>query len=351
MKKTGLLLTGTMLVTLLTGCGSSAQKYESLVTLDVNPSIQLQLDDDEKVVDVVAGNEDAKKIIKDMDLDDADANVAINAVLGSLVKEGYLTTENNTVLLSVENDDDDKRESLEDDFSEHIQSSLKEYEIDGAILSQSLDLDDDIEEMMKKYDISAGKAVLIEKILEKNDDNKTYKIEDLVKLNAQELILIYQNRGNDDDQILGNVATSKYFTSEQALDIALQNAGQNRSTISNLEIDYDSDDGVLTYEIEFNSGSKEYEYEVSAIDGIIKREVDNGDDTPSSTPSITPNYNDDDHDDYDDNDDDNDQDDDNDDYQTNSYSNDDDNDDDQDDDNDDDQDDDNDDDQDDDNDD
>ena len=48
---------------LMTGCGSgqNVQKYTSLVTLDINPSIQLQLDDDHKVVDAIAVNDDAKK--------------------------------------------------------------------------------------------------------------------------------------------------------------------------------------------------------------------------------------------------------------------------------------------------
>lgn len=135
---------------LMTGCGSgqNAQKYTSLVTLDINPSIQIQLDDDHKVVDAIAVNDDAKKVLQDMDLKQADANVALNALLGSLVKNGYLNANQNTVLLSVENDDETKRTALEEELSQYIYTTLQNYSIEGAIYSQNIDIDDDIENLM-----------------------------------------------------------------------------------------------------------------------------------------------------------------------------------------------------------
>ena len=279
---------------LMTGCGSgqNAQKYTSLVTLDINPSIQLQLDDDHKVVDAIAVNDDAKKVLKDMDLKQADANVAMNAVLGSLVKNGYLNANQNTVLLSVENDDDQARVALEDELSQYIYTTLKSYSIEGAIYSQDIDIDDDVESLMNKYSISYGKANLIEDIIDENDDaKKTYKVEDLVKLNAQDLILIYQSLDKDDTQknankMVGNVSTKQYITKDEALNIALKNASVSKSQIKELEIDYDMENGVLTYDIEFKYNQNEYEYEVSAAKGIVEREVE-PEVKPVSKPSNT----------------------------------------------------------------
>ena len=279
---------------LMTGCGSgqNAQKYTSLVTLDINPSIQLQLDDDHKVIEAIAVNDDAKKVLQDMELEQADANVAMNAVLGSLVKNGYLNANQNTVLLSVENDDDQARVALEDELSQYIYTTLKSYSIEGAIYSQDIDIDDDVESLMNKYSISYGKANLIEDIIDENDDaKKTYKVEDLVKLNAQDLILIYQSLDKDDTQknankMVGNVSTKQYITKDEALNIALKNASVSKSQIKELEIDYDMENGVLTYDIEFKYNQNEYEYEVSAAKGIVEREVE-PEVKPVSKPSNT----------------------------------------------------------------
>ena len=292
MKKVSLLICGTMLMVILSGCGSNtASKTETIVTMDVNPSIQFELNQDDEVVGISAGNEDAKKILEKVDVEDDDANKAVDKIVDSLVDEGHLSTENNTVLLSVDNDDDDKRIELEQKLGETIQSSLKENSIDGAIFSQDMDIDDDVESLIKKYDISYGKATLIEKILDENDDNqKAYKVEDLVKLNAQELIMIYQSmeRKDDDDILLGSVSTSKYITSDEALAVALSDAGLAQNQITDLEIDYDIENGVLTYEIEFKGNGKEYEYEINASKGVIEREIESASSSPA-TPAVTPN--------------------------------------------------------------
>ena len=292
MKKVSLLICGAMLMVILSGCGSNtASKTETIVTMDVNPSIQFELNQDDEVVGISAGNEDAKKILEKVDVEDDDANKAVNKIVDSLVDEGHLSTENNTVLLSVDNDDDDKRIELEQKLGETIQSSLKENSIDGAIFSQDMDIDDDVESLIKKYDISYGKATLIEKILDENDDNqKAYKVEDLVKLNAQELIMIYQSmeRKDDDDILLGSVSTSKYITSDEALAVALSDAGLAQNQITDLEIDYDIENGVLTYEIEFKGNGKEYEYEINASKGVIEREIESASSSPA-TPAVTPN--------------------------------------------------------------
>lgn len=282
---------------LMTGCGSgqNVQKYTSLVTLDINPSIQLQLDDDHKVVDAIAVNDDAKKVLEDMDLKQADANVALNALLGSLVKNGYLNANQNTVLLSVENDDETKRTALEEELSQYIYTTLQNYSIEGAIYSQNIDIDDDIENLMKKYSISYGKANLIEDIMDDDQTQKQYTVEDLVKLNAQDLILIHQSI--DDDQnnqnMVGTVSTKQYISRDEALNIALKNASLTQDQIKNLEIDYDTENGVLTYDIEFQYNQSEYEYEVSATKGVVEREIEPEKSKASTSTKSKPKTNDD----------------------------------------------------------
>ena len=283
MKKYSILLSAALMMGMVSGCGSAAggEEVSTIITMDVNPSIQMQLNRDDAVVSVIGENKEAEEILKDMDLEQTDMTVAVNAVIGSMVKQGYLTTENNTVLLSVENDDADERFRVEKELSENISSTLSTYDISGAILAQDMDIDDDMETIVSKYDISYGKAALIEEIMEERSD---YKIEDLVKLNAQDLILIYESVDDDRDvsKMTGTVSTSKYITRDEALNIALSNAKKAKNEVSGLEVEFGYEDGRLTYEIEFNADGFEYEYE---IDAQTKKVDDDRKNTQSSSGS------------------------------------------------------------------
>ena len=56
---------------------------------------------------------------------------------------------------------------------------------------------------------------------------------------------------------------------EQARNIALTHAGVSESQVSGLQIQHDQDDGHLEYEVEFCTGSMEYEYTIDGSTGKI----------------------------------------------------------------------------------
>ncbi len=62
------------------------------------------------------------------------------------------------------------------------------------------------------------------------------------------------------------------LTEEEAIDIALTEAGASRDSASNLTsvLDYDDTTAEPYYDIEFYVGTTHYEYEISALDGSLK---------------------------------------------------------------------------------
>ncbi|MBQ7084759.1 MAG: PepSY domain-containing protein, partial [Anaerotignum sp.] len=63
------------------------------------------------------------------------------------------------------------------------------------------------------------------------------------------------------------------ITAEKAKEIALNHAGVKASEVRDLDIEKDCDDGIVKYEIDFESGRMEYEYEIHAETGkILKAE-------------------------------------------------------------------------------
>ncbi|MBQ8741289.1 MAG: PepSY domain-containing protein [Clostridia bacterium] len=59
------------------------------------------------------------------------------------------------------------------------------------------------------------------------------------------------------------------ITANDAKDAALRHAGLDESQVSDIDIDLDRDNGTLIYEVDFNSGNTEYDYDINAETGEV----------------------------------------------------------------------------------
>ena len=234
-------------------------KVTSKVGIDVNPSVELKINQKEKVLEVIANNEDGKKIISDMDLKGSDINVAVNALIGSMVKNGYITELANSILISVENNDSTKAETLRQEILNQINME------NISIISQTVNEEKELTDLANQYNISLGKVKIIKQIM---TNNNLLTFDQLAELSINELNLIL----NDNENTTGSASQKAYIGEDKAKEIALNHA--NVTNITNYKIELDFDD-VMVYEIEFKANNKEYEYEIDALTGdIIEYEID-----------------------------------------------------------------------------
>ena len=264
------------------GAYRAENTVDSTVSLDVNPSIELQINKNERVLDVVALNGDGETIIGDMELAGCKLDVAVSALIGSMLKNGYLSELANSILVSVDNKNAERGAALREKLTAEIDKLLKTDSFSGAVLSQTVTKSDELKEIAEKHGISVGKAQLINEIISKAP---VYTFEELSALSINELNLImrklYGSIGEEDGKrldIVGEASDKAYIGNEQAKKIALDAAGVSDGEISSFEIEFDIDDGRIIYEIEFICGGFEYEYEIDAANGnIIKseKEADN----------------------------------------------------------------------------
>ena len=68
----------------------SGAAVDSIITLDVNPSLNIIVDAADKVIEVQPLNDDARTVIGDMDFAGSDLDVTVNALIGSMLMNGYL---------------------------------------------------------------------------------------------------------------------------------------------------------------------------------------------------------------------------------------------------------------------
>lgn len=240
----------------------------SVIMLDVNPSISLTVNKKEKIVNAEGLNEDGKAVLNGMDLDGVDMNVAVNAVVGSMMQKGYLSDLQNAILVSVENSDTAKSAELQKRISDMIGNTLQNVKLDGAVLSQSLNDTSALEQMAKDYNISLGKAALISEVISKDS---TLTAEKLAPLSITEITLISESKHLSSDAVSqnGSASDKAYISKEAALEIAYKHAGIKASDATGVKVEFDIDDNIFEYEIDFLVGTVEYEYGIDAHTGKI----------------------------------------------------------------------------------
>ena len=261
----------------------------STVSLDVNPSIEIQVNKKEEVLAVNPRNEDAQIVVGDMDFKGSNLDVAVNALIGSMLRNGYLNELANSILISVDNQDPAKSTELQERLANEINAVLQSGTFDGAVLSQSISADSKLRELADTYGITLGKAQLIQQITQQS---AFYSFEDLVPLSINDLNLLTEsgNLNLTNVNSLGTASDKAYIGQEKAKQAAISHAGASADKLTEYEIELDFEHGVMVYEVEFKCEGFEYDYEIDAATGAVlksEKEPDN-DYVPPRTDTAQP---------------------------------------------------------------
>jgi len=257
-----------------------AHAVASVVSLDVNPSIELKVSKSEKVLVCTPLNEDAKAILADMgggaDLKGAKLDVAVNAIVGSLVRNGYLNSISSAIMISVEDNDTARAEKLQRELTSTVDGVLQTSEAKASVLTQTLTQDAGLAQQARENNISIGKAALVNRVLALNP---ALKFDALAKLSVEEL-----------KDLAEAGAPAMPIGTDKAMDIAAAAFGKaSTAKMAYSAVDPELDESPAHYEVEITSQTgEEFEYKVDAYTGAIlesKREAADGTEVPVVQPS------------------------------------------------------------------
>ena len=236
-----------------------ANAVASVVSLDVNPSIELKVNRSEKVLVCTPLNEDAKAILADMgngaDLKGAKLDVAVNAIVGSLVRNGYLDSISSAIMISVEDKDTARAEKLQRELTSTVDGVLQTSESRASVLTQTLTQDAAREQQARENNISTGKAALVNRVLA---INPSLKFDALAKLSVEELKDLAE--AGAPAMPIGKDAAA-YATEQYAGTTALDSV--------TAEVDSELDESPAHYEVELHTAWGEFEYLVDAYTGKV----------------------------------------------------------------------------------
>jgi len=307
-----------------------APAVDSIVYLDVNPSFEIVVDRNERVVNLQSKTEDGQMLVEEIDYKNKDLSVVTEELLNEMVIKGFLDVSHRFLLISVLNDDVEKAKAQIAYLNTNIHDYLEARHVKPIVLRQSITKSNTIAEYAEQYNISIGKMTFVRNLIILNPDFEveeliTLSLEDLVCLSAQtkldiksiidvddEIDKYYaeeqqvpedegdqdqeesedeshedreepedeshedQQEPEDEDTAINEEPSSDILIGrDKAIEIALSLTDGGRV----VEFEADIDDGHHIYEIEIEKNHKEYDIELDARTGkVLEFESDDDED-------------------------------------------------------------------------
>jgi len=317
MKKKIVALFGVLFMTfalVLVGCGGSngnatedlndnqsATEGETLADsgtlyLKVNPEIAIGYDENGLVTDIQGDNAEAEEILNDYpDYIGKDSGVVLEELIALIGEAGYFVEEvegePKNIVIELEEGSALPGDNFVERMATNAQKAVEDYKTsseettdDNTQVSYDnntlMSLDDAKQIAFDHAGVNAEDVRFDDQELETDDGVTYYELEfdvgpdeyeyDIHALNGEILtfeqdIESGQSTTNEDS---GNTNTER-ISMDEAKQIALDHAGVNAEDARFDNQELDEDDGVLHYEIEFDVGDVEYEYDIHAETGDI----------------------------------------------------------------------------------
>lgn len=249
------------------GNAATAATVATVVTLDVNPSIEIKADAAEKVLAVLALNEDAKAVIGDNKFDGSTLQATVGTLIDSMIEQGYLNESTNSVLLSVENENETTGNGIKDKLANEITDKI-EGDVIGQVVSSK---DSQLSELATTYGITLGKAKFICQIIGNEDKNfADYIHYSITELNTLLKASVEENEGGEGEEknYIGKEAALQIVL--EALDLTLEDLDEYPTIVLDVrrgEVFYDIFIKISHYEDEYNWSHEEFHCYVHAITG------------------------------------------------------------------------------------
>lgn len=179
-------------VTLGSNIFGIAAAQNSVIMIDVNPSVRIEVNDRDEVVKVEAVNDDALELVAEVNVVGSDSATAVKAVVGELCGDGYITDLKNSILVTVVDDSEERSAQLLESAVQSAQAVSEETGYGLSILTQLLDDDSQYKELSQELSISTGRVWLLEKFSAEHTD---FGFEELAKNNIHTLNQLFEYTG------------------------------------------------------------------------------------------------------------------------------------------------------------
>lgn len=230
------------------------------IVLKINPEIAIEYNEEGLVTEVFGKNDDGQKIVDTYkDFIGKDSGLVLEELIALIDEAGYFVEEvegeSRRIVLELETGSVLPEDNFLEVLTTNVQKAVSNLKTDADVVEAKAPVQNEspevVEPELKVEENKADKPVEQPKA-----ENKVEK----PKAQAPSKKEVHQ---------------TKYIGMARAKEIALSHAGKTGAQVHWDDAEFDIDDGVPHYELEFDVGENEYEYDIHAVSGkIIKFEQD-----------------------------------------------------------------------------
>lgn len=177
--------------------GTENQVYAATVTMEINPQIEILIDEDDLVMEVNLLSDDGTEIISnDISLKGKTLDEVLEYLIKRLVEEDYISsTDDNVLMFYVNGETIEIQERVLLRVEAKLNAEAEKYNrVINYLNANNIELTDQqirrVQRIITDYDINPGRAAIIIKIIAESD---AYTIEDLAPMKMRNLEQIYRN--------------------------------------------------------------------------------------------------------------------------------------------------------------
>lgn len=280
----GLVAAAAALALVIGGMGyHGAVTPDGAVTFDVNPSLTMTVNRYGRVLALDTLDAEGAAVAAEVDLMGDRMDAAAGALVSEMVRQGYISDEQNTILASVA--EGENAETLRSRLADALGAAVEAHGITPAVLSQVVEADENAQSLSDALGVSPGKALLISRICEQVADLEPEALAGL-PVNALSVLADSNQVDLGDIASEGAASTDGYVSEEEALRTALERCGLNAEDVQNVQFRFTVADGALVLELTLSDGEQTIVCCVDAETAAV-RAVNGLPDTPA--PPDTPN--------------------------------------------------------------
>lgn len=209
----------------------SVPRVESVVSIDVNPSVELSVDKNNSVVEARAVNEDASEILDGLQLSRKSLDTATDEIFQSIIQHGYLAPEkeDNAILISVSNQDTQRAEEIQQLVSRSAAQVLKTNNTQAKLIQQQdVQPTEELRQFADQHNISVGKADYVLKITQ---TDTSLNPEELSSMSISQLSSIAEENSLPLDNVATPVEPPKDSGSKPDGSESSESSGEDTSSL------------------------------------------------------------------------------------------------------------------------
>lgn len=272
--------------------------------LKVNPEIALTYNEEGVVTDITGNNEDGQKIIDNYaDFIGKDSGLVLEELIALINEEGYFVEEvegePKRLVLELEAGSVLPDEQFLEKMTTNVQNAVTNLDVETDVVNaEGISLEEAKQIAFDHAGVKAEDAHFDDQELDKDDDRKLYELEFYangyeyeydIDAETGEILKSERDRESNKKDSKSTQAQksqqkntpkqqankNEYISMDRAKQIAFEHAGVNGADAHFDDQEFDVDDGVPSYELEFYVNGNEYEYDIHAVSGeILKSEHD-----------------------------------------------------------------------------